>query len=120
MTQHSAQCFHGTRAQKYNYEETKEVHTSKMKENIIIAHHDNIKTVDLLAEGKTAAAKKRANMHLEHKPSDEMDLMISEINDADLGWKADTCKYQKHHELYDTLCDMHLRLFFYNSLFSFL
>ena len=56
MTQHTAQCFHGIRAQKYNYEETKEVHTSKMKENIIIAHHDNIKTVDLLAETEKKAS----------------------------------------------------------------
>lgn len=32
-------------------------------------------------------------MHLEHKPSDEMDLLIEAINEADLGWKADTCKY---------------------------
>ena len=56
MTQHTAQCFHGTRAQKYNYEETKEVHTSKMKENIIIAHHDNIKTINLLADGQTTKA----------------------------------------------------------------
>jgi hypothetical protein len=32
-------------------------------------------------------------MHLEHKPSDAMDLMISAVNKADLGWKADVCKY---------------------------
>ena len=76
-----------------------------MKENIIIAHHNDIKPVDLLADttpdsekkeepkvNKTKA-KKRVNMHLEHKPSDEMDLMISAINTSDLGWKADTCKY---------------------------
>jgi hypothetical protein len=37
--------------------------------------------------------KRRRNMHLEHKPSDEMDLLITEINAQDLGWKADTCKY---------------------------
>jgi hypothetical protein len=43
---------------------------------------------------------KRVNMHLEHKPSDEMDLLIEAINEADLGWKADTCKYQKHHGEY--------------------
>jgi len=49
-------------------------------------------------------------MHLEHKPSDEMDLMISAINDADLGWKADTCKYQKHHELYGKHCDQPINL----------
>ena len=49
-------------------------------------------------------------MHLEHKPSDEMDLMISAINEADLGWKADTCKYQKHHQLYGKHCDRELVL----------
>ena len=42
----------------------------------------------------------RTNLHLEHKPSDEMDLLISTLNDADLGWKADTCKLQKHHAKY--------------------
>jgi hypothetical protein len=30
-------------------------------------------------------------------PSDEMDELISEINAADLGWKASTCKLQKSH-----------------------
>ena len=29
-----------------------------------------------------------------------MDLLISTLNDADLGWKADTCKLQKHHAKY--------------------
>lgn len=43
-------------------------------------------------------------MHLEHKPSDEMDVFISEVNKADLGWKADTCKYQKSHPLYGKHC----------------
>ena len=45
-------------------------------------------------------SSKRTNLHLEHKPSDEMDLLISTLNDADLGWKADTCKLQKHHAKY--------------------
>jgi hypothetical protein len=31
-------------------------------------------------------------LNLEDKPSDEMDLLISAINAADLGWKANTCK----------------------------
>ena len=35
----------------------------------------------------------RRNTHLEHVPSDEMDLLISTINEMDLGWKADVCKY---------------------------
>ena len=43
-------------------------------------------------------------MHLEHEPSDEMDILISEINNSDLGWKADTCKYQKKHPLYGSHC----------------
>ena len=29
-----------------------------------------------------------------------MDLLISTLNDADLGWTADTCKLQKHHARY--------------------
>jgi len=48
---------------------------------------------------------KRHNAHREHKPSDETDLLISTINGMDLGWKADVCKYQKHHEKYGDHCD---------------
>ena len=32
-------------------------------------------------------------MHLDHQPSDEMDMLIQAVNEADLGWKADVCKY---------------------------
>jgi hypothetical protein len=31
-------------------------------------------------------------------------LLITEINSQDLGWKADTCKYQKKHPLYGKDC----------------
>ena len=55
-------------------------------------------------------AKKRVNMHLEHKPSDEMDILISAVNAADLGWKADVCKYQKSHPNYGKHCDEELLL----------
>lgn len=48
---------------------------------------------------------RRHNIHLEHVPSDETDLLISTINEMDLGWKADVCKYQKHHENYGAHCD---------------
>jgi len=41
---------------------------------------------------KKAKPSNRSNLHLEHKPSDEMDLLISTINNMDLGWKADICK----------------------------
>ena len=50
-------------------------------------------------------ARKRENMHLAHRPSDEMDLMIEAVNAADLGWKADTCKYQRTHAKYGDHCD---------------
>ena len=42
---------------------------------------------------------------MEHKPSDTMDLLIQTINEADLGWTADVCKYQKHHALYGAHCE---------------
>lgn len=44
---------------------------------------------------------KRQNLHHNHKPSDEMDLLIETINTSDLGWTADVCKLQKHHHMYD-------------------
>jgi hypothetical protein len=47
---------------------------------------------------------KRYNAHHEHVPSDENDLLIQAINDLDLGWKADTCKLQKHHANYGSHC----------------
>jgi len=33
-----------------------------------------------------------------------MDLLIETINESDLGWKADTCKLQKHHAKYGAHC----------------
>lgn len=44
-------------------------------------------------------------MHLQHRPSDEMDLLIEAVNEAELTWKADVCKYQKHHPKYGAHCD---------------
>lgn len=42
----------------------------------------------------------RKNFHHNHSPSDHMDLYITTLNDADVGFKLDTCKLQKHHERY--------------------
>ena len=47
----------------------------------------------------------RFNAHHEHVPTDETDLLIEAINNLDLGWKADTCKYQKHHSKYGSHCE---------------
>lgn len=35
-----------------------------------------------------------------------MDLLIETINGMDIGWKADTCKLQKHHPSYGSHCDL--------------
>lgn len=51
-------------------------------------------------ESKPAQKVERINHHLGHKPSDKMDLLISWINGAGLGWKADACKLQEHHQDY--------------------
>lgn len=54
------------------------------------------------------ANNKRSNLHHDHVPSDSMDLLIQTINESDLGWKADVCKLQKHHESYGENCDSEL------------
>jgi len=104
MAQHSIQCFHAVQKKHYDIEKTKAFNTGKMKYNKVI-QHKNIKGDPLTGEtvektAKTTKAqvtkptkKTRKNAHLEHKPSDEMDVLISAVNEADLGWKADTCKY---------------------------
>ena len=35
---------------------------------------------------------RRRNLHLDHKPSAKMDVLIHAINNSDIGWKADVCK----------------------------
>mmetsp|Transcript_10052 Transcript_10052/g.15333 ORF Transcript_10052/g.15333 Transcript_10052/m.15333 type:complete len:129 (-) Transcript_10052:849-1235(-) len=47
------------------------------------------------------AHDRRQNPHHDHVPSDEMDLLIATINQGNFGWKADTCKLQKTHAMYD-------------------
>lgn len=99
--------------QHYDFEKTKAFNTGKVKYNKIIEQKD-VQPIDLTQPQQEAKAevvdpkmsgKKRRNVHLEHRPSDEMDLLITEINASDLGWKADTCKYQKNHPLYGKHCN---------------
>lgn len=49
---------------------------------------------------KVAKPSDRKNLHLEHVPSDETDLLIETLNSSNLGWKADTCKLSKTHKQY--------------------
>jgi hypothetical protein len=51
----------------------------------------------------------RFNAHAEHKATDDTDKAISFINNQDLGWKADTCKLQKHHAEYGSHCESQAR-----------
>jgi hypothetical protein len=102
----------------YDIEKTKSFDNGKVKYNKIVKTNA-VTPVDLLGVKATPIIKevskpqqkvqmkktsKRRNLHLEHKPSDEMDLLISSVNSLDLGWKADTCKYQKTHPLYGKQC----------------
>jgi len=126
LANHQVQCFFGQQEKHYDYEKSKQITNGKVKWNKIVETHkitpDNIvQTSDdknkqkLLQSPKKGEkqeikvnrikAKKRMNLHLAHKPSDEMDLLIAAVNAADLGWKADVCKYQKHHANYGAHCD---------------
>jgi hypothetical protein len=118
MTNHNIQCFHGVQEKNYDAEKTEEYNTGKMKFNKIIAHHQIDKEnlagevpQDITNGVKTAekpasrGRQQRKNLHLAHRPSDEMDLLIETVNESDLTWKADVCKYQKHHAKYGKHCD---------------
>lgn len=112
LAEHSVQCFYGVQEKHYDFEKTKAFNTGHVKFNKIIEHKqvavEDIKGEVPEQQGNLAIKKtmnKRQNLHLAHKPSDEMDLLISAVNEADLGWKADVCKYQKHHVKYGAHCD---------------
>ena len=112
MKNFKAVCFYGKQTSKFNIEKTEEVDADgKQKFNKILKHDNSaskelkdVKKANVVKKSKPSMKNKkpskRSNLHLEHKPSDEMDLLISTLNDADLGWKADTCKLQKHHAKY--------------------
>ena len=58
-----------------------------------------------MRESHKRKSHKRFNAHAAHVASDENDLLIEAINTLDLGWKADTCKYQKNHANYGNHCE---------------
>lgn len=64
-----------------------------------------IQASSFMRESHKRKSHKRFNAHHAHVPSDENDLLIDAINSLDLGWKADTCKYQKHHANYGSHCE---------------
>ena len=72
-------------------------------QNKIVTQPIEKTNVQIGSQVRTANA--RFNAHHEHTPSDENDKAITFINNQDLGWKADTCKLQKHHADYGDHCE---------------
>lgn len=70
----------------------------------------DVQASTFLRESHKRKSHKRFNAHHAHVPSDENDALIDAINNSNLGWKADTCKYQKHHSNYGEHCDKPLQL----------
>ena len=50
----------------------------------------------------------RRSVEPDMTPSDQNDLLISEINSNNIGWTADTCLYQKTHPKYSCNADKQL------------
>ena len=111
MTEHKAQCFVGNKSTgksaSTNLPESAPATASVSNANsepvvhqIEASSPEDTATVQLNSAMKKKshhkkyrkAHNKRRNLHHEHKPSDEMDLLIETINDNYLGWKADKCK----------------------------
>ena len=124
MKAHKAQCFYGKQTKAYNVQKSVEEVNDAVKIDRIVEKNGAAQKEtgseskaqvtgeedvdDLPADEENVFLRlshKRYNAHHEHLPSDENDLLIDTINDMDLGWKADTCKYQKHHEKYGSHCE---------------
>jgi hypothetical protein len=65
----------------------------------------DVQTSAFQRESHKRKSHKRFNAHHAHVASDENDVLINAINTLDLGWKADTCKYQKQHANYGSHCE---------------
>jgi hypothetical protein len=93
LKNHPVQCFYGVQKKHLQLEQSE-----------VVTKDEGVKIGKIIAT-QTKPERVRANAHLEHEPSDETDLLISTINSNDLGFKADTCKYQRSHENFGAHCD---------------
>jgi hypothetical protein len=125
MTNHNVVCFYGKQETHYDMEKTVSVKTDSdtvkvaviTQQNKIVTTPDESNNIQMKEEQtptpsssvkpKTGQRKpsNRFNAHAAHAANDETDKAISFINSQNLGWKADTCKFQKHHPEYGTHCD---------------
>ena len=128
MKSHKAQCFYGKQTKAFNIQKSVEEVDDAVKIDRIVEKNGAAKQVSASSKAQVEGEEdvddgpadeenvflrlshKRYNAHHEHVPSDENDLLIETINSMDLGWKADTCKYQKHHEKYGSHCEAALNL----------
>ena len=91
-----------TGAKKGAKQSTAQTDSPPDEENVLIK--EQVQATAFLREGNKRTTHSRYNAHHEHVPSDKNDMLIEAINTMDLGWKADTCKYQKHHANYGSHC----------------
>jgi hypothetical protein len=82
--------------------QTESQETPNFEEENLLQLHAEMKLK--MKEHKKAAHHRRSNPHHDHKPNDHTDKLIELINTSNLGWKADPCKMQKHHSLYQKHC----------------
>ena len=129
LTDHPIQCFYGKQVQHFNLETSEHTETEdgvkmdkivskKQGGQTLVEETSSQNTEESAAEDAPAnsgppadetnvllrTSHKRMNAHHMHVPSDSNDLLIQTINELDLGWKADTCKYQTHHANYGSHC----------------
>lgn len=119
MKAHRAQCFYGRQVMKYNVEESSFIDKGSQLEADKIVSHNHKASMGLFeaigAQGKAEKKSKPGNKALvsskktkhdhhpgqklgfDDKPSDVMDLLITTMNDHELGFKMDTCMLQRHH-----------------------
>ena len=115
MVDHKVQCFYGMQETHYDMEDTVQVKTESDTVKVaVITNQNKIATQPVesintqLSDVKDSVLRKsqnRFNAHHSHTPSDETDKAIMFINSQNFGWKADTCKLQKHHAEYGAHCE---------------
>jgi hypothetical protein len=130
LEKHTVQCFAGKQTKHFDIEHsTEQIDGEGVKLAVIdgseaakimnsisfVGTGDDIQASDaqsppdetnlFLRESHKRKSHKRYNAHHTHVANDDNDKLIEMINELNLGWKADTCKYQKHHEKYGSHCE---------------
>ena len=119
LDKHRIQCFVGKQTKHYNVQSSVEKTLDEGARIAEISNQNGVPSNPILAQDSVESppdeqnvflreerkSHKRYNAHHEHVATDDTDILIETINDLDLGWKADTCKYQTHHAKYGSHCE---------------